>query len=84
MKATSARKVLGEEERRADLWIDVVSGNEMLRAGFPGGVEPLGIDAHHRRFPGQRAHHAAGTSPRLQRQLSGKQAGLVNDRKWPN
>jgi diaminopimelate decarboxylase len=42
MKACSARKVL-EVVRQAGLWIDAVSGNEVLRAraaGFPMGVEP--------------------------------------------
>jgi diaminopimelate decarboxylase len=41
-KANSARKVLAEV-RAAGLWIDAVSGNEVLRAlraGFPGGNEP--------------------------------------------
>ena len=42
MKACSARKVL-EVVREAGLWIDAVSGNEVLRArasGFPMGAEP--------------------------------------------
>jgi diaminopimelate decarboxylase len=42
MKANSTRKIL-EIVRDAGLWIDAVSGNEVLRAlraGFPGGVEP--------------------------------------------
>lgn len=42
MKACSVRRVL-EEIRSAGLWIDAVSGNEVLRArraGFPGGFEP--------------------------------------------
>lgn len=42
MKANSARKVL-EIVREAGLWIDAVSGNEVLRAlraGFAGGPEP--------------------------------------------
>jgi diaminopimelate decarboxylase len=42
MKANSARKVLSMV-RAAGLWIDAVSGNEVLRAlaaGFPGGTEP--------------------------------------------
>ncbi len=41
-KANPARKVL-EEVRAAGLWIDAVSGNEVLRArraGFPGGGDP--------------------------------------------
>ena len=42
MKVNSARKVLGEV-RGGGLWIDAVSGNEVLRAGFPGGVEPPAI-----------------------------------------
>ncbi len=42
MKANSARKVLAEV-RAAGLWIDAVSGNEVLRAlraGFPAGNDP--------------------------------------------
>jgi diaminopimelate decarboxylase len=42
MKANSVRQVL-EQVRQAGLWIDAVSGNEVLRAmraGFPGGNEP--------------------------------------------
>src|SRR5512138_1994570 len=42
MKANSARKVL-QLVREAGLWIDAVSGNEVLRAaraGFPLGHEP--------------------------------------------
>ena len=42
MKANSARAVL-QIVREAGLWIDAVSGNEVLRAlraGFPGGIEP--------------------------------------------
>ena len=42
MKANSSRKIL-ELMRDAGLWIDAVSGNEVLRArraGFPGGPEP--------------------------------------------
>ncbi|HEY0708941.1 MAG TPA: hypothetical protein VGG33_19180, partial [Polyangia bacterium] len=42
LKANPARKVL-QEVRAAGLWIDAVSGNEVLRAlraGFPGGNEP--------------------------------------------
>ena len=42
LKACSARRVL-EEVRDAGLWIDAVSGNEILRAraaGFPGGITP--------------------------------------------
>src|SRR4051812_2878684 len=42
MKANSARKVLAEA-RAAGLWIDAVSGNEVLRAlraGFPAGNDP--------------------------------------------
>jgi diaminopimelate decarboxylase len=42
MKANSARKVL-EIVREGGLWIDAVSGNEVLRAlraGFAGGAEP--------------------------------------------
>jgi diaminopimelate decarboxylase len=42
MKANSARKVL-EIVREGGLWIDAVSGNEVLRAlraGFAGGTEP--------------------------------------------
>ncbi len=42
MKANSARAVL-ERVREAGLWIDAVSGNEVLRAlraGFPGGNDP--------------------------------------------
>ncbi|HEY0714873.1 MAG TPA: diaminopimelate decarboxylase [Polyangia bacterium] len=42
IKANPARKVL-QEVRAAGLWIDAVSGNEVLRAlraGFPGGNEP--------------------------------------------
>ena len=42
MKANSCHKVLGVM-REAGLWIDAVSGNEVLRArraGFPGGNEP--------------------------------------------
>src|SRR2546423_2107989 len=42
MKATSARRVL-ELVREAGLWIDAVSGNEVLRAGRAGfamGAEP--------------------------------------------
>lgn len=42
MKANPARGIL-EIVREAGLWIDAVSGNEVLRAvraGFPGGVEP--------------------------------------------
>lgn len=42
MKASSARRVL-EEVRTRGLWIDAVSGNEILRAlraGFPAGKEP--------------------------------------------
>lgn len=42
MKANSARKVL-DEARAAGMWIDAVSGNEVLRAaraGFPVGAEP--------------------------------------------
>jgi diaminopimelate decarboxylase len=42
MKANSARKVL-EMVRAAGLWIDAVSGNEVLRAGragFPMGADP--------------------------------------------
>jgi diaminopimelate decarboxylase len=42
MKACSARRVL-EEVRGAGIWIDAVSGNEVLRArgaGFPMGGEP--------------------------------------------
>lgn len=42
MKANSARKVL-QTVREGGLWIDAVSGNEVLRAlaaGFPGGAEP--------------------------------------------
>ncbi|HSB72656.1 MAG TPA: diaminopimelate decarboxylase [Candidatus Methylomirabilis sp.] len=42
MKANSARAVL-ECVREAGLWIDAVSGNEVLRAlraGFPGGSDP--------------------------------------------
>jgi diaminopimelate decarboxylase len=45
MKACSARRVL-EEMRSGGLWIDAVSGNEVLRAraaGFPGGVRPPAI-----------------------------------------
>ncbi|HEY3155300.1 MAG TPA: diaminopimelate decarboxylase [Candidatus Eisenbacteria bacterium] len=45
MKANSGRKVL-DVVRRAGLWIDAVSGNEVLRArraGFPGGSEPAVI-----------------------------------------
>src|SRR5438105_11457340 len=42
MKANSSRKIL-ELMRDADLWIDAVSGNEVMRvgrAGFAGGFEP--------------------------------------------
>ena len=42
MKANSARAVL-ETVRAAGLWIDAVSGNEVVRAvkaGFPGGTDP--------------------------------------------
>ena len=42
MKANSGRKVL-EVMRDAGMWIDAVSGNEVLRArrsGFPGGLDP--------------------------------------------
>jgi len=42
MKANSARKIL-QIVREAGLWIDAVSGNEVLRAmraGFPGGAQP--------------------------------------------
>jgi diaminopimelate decarboxylase len=42
MKANSSRKVL-EIVREAGLWIDAVSGNEVLRAmraGFPAGLDP--------------------------------------------
>src|SRR5437773_11889637 len=42
MKSCSARRVL-ETIREAGLWIDAVSGNEVLRAqlaGFPMGAEP--------------------------------------------
>lgn len=42
MKANSARRVL-ETVREAGLWVDAVSGNEVLRAlaaGFPSGAEP--------------------------------------------
>jgi diaminopimelate decarboxylase len=42
MKANSARKVLAEA-RAAGMWIDAVSGNEVLRAlraGFPAGNDP--------------------------------------------
>lgn len=42
MKANSARPLL-EMAREAGLWIDAVSGNEVLRAlraGFPGGCDP--------------------------------------------
>jgi diaminopimelate decarboxylase len=42
MKANSARKVL-TMVRAAGMWIDAVSGNEVLRAmaaGFPGGMDP--------------------------------------------
>lgn len=45
MKANSARKVL-ETVREAGLWIDAVSGNEVLRAlaaGFPAGSEPPAV-----------------------------------------
>ncbi len=45
MKANSSRKVL-EAVRDAGLWIDAVSGNEVLRAiraGFPAGPEPPAI-----------------------------------------
>src|SRR5438552_15543599 len=42
MKANSGHKIL-EVMRDAGMWIDAVSGNEVLRArraGFPGGGEP--------------------------------------------
>ena len=42
MKANAARPIL-DMVRRAGLWVDATSGNEVLRArraGFPGGVEP--------------------------------------------
>jgi len=42
MKANSSRKVL-QTVKDAGLWIDAVSGNEVMRAlmaGFPGGAEP--------------------------------------------
>lgn len=42
MKACSTRRIL-EEIRDAGIWIDAVSGNEVLRArnaGFPGGCQP--------------------------------------------
>ena len=42
MKANSGHKIL-EVMRDAGMWIDAVSGNEVLRArraGFPGGAEP--------------------------------------------
>ena len=45
MKANSGRKIL-EVMRDAGMWIDAVSGNEVLRArraGFPGGYEPPAI-----------------------------------------
>src|SRR4026209_2699610 len=45
MKACSTSRVL-LEMRAADLWIDAVSGNEVLRAlatGFPGGENPPAI-----------------------------------------
>ena len=45
MKANSQRKVL-EAAREAGLWIDAVSGNEVLRAGragFPLGAEPPAV-----------------------------------------
>jgi len=45
MKANSCRKIL-DLVREAGLWIDAVSGNEVLRArraGFPGGSEPAVI-----------------------------------------
>lgn len=45
MKANSAGRVL-KCVREAGLWIDAVSGNEVLRArraGFPGGLEPPAI-----------------------------------------
>ena len=42
MKACSATRIL-EEMRNQDIWIDAVSGNEILRAmgaGYPGGTAP--------------------------------------------
>lgn len=45
MKANSGRKIL-DAVRRAGLWIDAVSGNEVVRArraGFPGGSDPAVI-----------------------------------------
>jgi len=45
MKACSNRKIL-EEVRAAGIWIDAVSGNEVLRArraGFPMGAEPPSV-----------------------------------------
>jgi diaminopimelate decarboxylase len=45
MKACPATKVL-QEMKAADIWIDAVSGNEVLRAlaaGYPGGMEPAEV-----------------------------------------
>ena len=65
MKACSTRRIL-EVIRDAGLWIDAVSGNEVLRAhaaGFAFGVDAAADSAHRGRLPRQRTRgHAARTT----------------------
>ena len=72
MKANSNRKVL-EAVRAAGLWIDAVSGNEVLRArraGFAMGATPAGRDADRRRAARQRADRRARARRAAQRRLA--------------
>ena len=72
MKANSNRKVL-EAVRAAGLWIDAVSGNEVLRArraGFAMGRDAAGRDADRRRAARQRADRGAGARRDAQHRLA--------------
>ena len=71
MKANSNWKVL-EAVRAAGLWIDAVSGNEVLRArraGFATGANAARRDADRRRPARQRADGRPGARRSAQRRL---------------
>ena len=72
MKANSCWKVL-EAVRAAGLWIDAVSGNEVLRArraGFAMGARAAGRHADRRRAARQRADRRARARRAAQRRLA--------------
>ena len=73
MKANSCWKVL-DSVRAAGLWIDAVSGNEVLRArraGFAMGARAAGRHADRGRVARQRADHGARARRDAQRRLPG-------------